>query len=173
MASIVHDIGLEETKAGLGDRVFRLFGMQPRLGKKTAYTVGERIKKDFLKRLPALGKLIEHVGSQKRLVGLDGRILKVRSDHAALNTLLQSAGALVCKQWLVEFENLLIDSGIRPLVHQVAWVHDEVQVECPGYLADTVGKLCVEAIKRSGDHFDIAVRLDGEYKIGNNWKETH
>lgn len=86
--------------------------------------------KRFLNNLPALSKLIEQVqlaSERGHLLGLDKRQIKVRSAHAALNTLLQSSGALVCKQWLVEFDKLVKDI---PETQQVVWVHDEIQVEC-------------------------------------------
>lgn len=77
---------------------------------------GTKIKKRFLKSLPAMAKLVEAVqAAAKRgyLTGLDGRKLHVRSSHAALNTLLQSAGALVCKQWLVILERELQAAGLK------------------------------------------------------------
>ena len=61
------------------------------------------------------------------LRGLDGRILHVRSPHSALNLLLQSAGAIICKQWIVLTEQMLYEQGLR---HGwdgdyafMAWVH--------------------------------------------------
>jgi DNA polymerase-1 len=35
------------------------------------------------------------------LVLLDGRRTYVRHEHAALNSLLQSAGAIICKRWII------------------------------------------------------------------------
>ena len=58
-------------------------------------------------------------------------------------------------------------------VQQVVWVHDEIQVECPEENAEDIGKLAVESIKRTGEHFNLRLPLTGEYKIGNNWSETH
>lgn len=52
-------------------------------------------------------------------------------------------------------------------------VHDEFQMEVDEDIAEEVGKLGVEAIVKAGDHFDFRCPLDGEYKIGNNWAETH
>jgi len=131
------------------------------------------IKKRFLNGLPALNKLITDVQSASEkgyLIGLDKRHIKVRSSHAALNTLLQSGGAIICKQWLIEF-NKLIQTYTD--VHQVVWVHDEIQIECPEKDADTIGKLAVDAIKRTGELFNLRLPLTGKYKIGNNWSETH
>ena len=87
-----------------------------------------------------------------------------------MNTLLQSAGAIVCKQWLVEFDKAV--SHIKG-VQQLLWVHDEIQVECDKDKAEEVGKLAVECIKRTGEHFKLRVPLTGEYKISNNWSGTH
>lgn len=104
------------------------------------------------------------------LKGLDKRRIKVRSVHSALNTLLQSSGAIICKRWLVEFDKLLTNV---PSAHQVVWVHDEVQVECNEEDADRVGKLAVQAIVKSGTHFNLRIPLTGEYNVGANWSETH
>ena len=132
-----------------------------------------KIKKRFLNNLPALNKLITQVQSAAErgyLIGLDKRKIKIRSAHAALNTLLQSGGALVCKQWLVEFDKVVKKI---PDAQQVVWVHDEIQVECLEKDAETIGRLAVEAIKRTGEHFQLRLPLTGEYKIGDNWSETH
>jgi DNA polymerase I-like protein with 3'-5' exonuclease and polymerase domains len=132
-----------------------------------------KIKKRFLNNLPALNKLITQVQSAAErgyLIGLDKRKIKIRSAHAALNTLLQSGGALVCKQWLVEFDKVVKKI---PDAQQVVWVHDEIQVECLEKDAETIGRLAVEAIERTGKHFQLRLPLTGEYKIGDNWSETH
>jgi len=137
---------------------------------------GTVLKKRFLAKLPALATLIERVqkaAERGYIVGLDGRHLKVRSPHSALNVLLQSAGALICKQWMVEFNYALIEQGLRESCQQVAWVHDEIQLETREDMADEIGKLAVECIKRAGDAFSIRCPLDGEYNIGDNWAETH
>ena len=132
-----------------------------------------KIKKRFLNNLPALHKLIEAVKivSEKGFItALDKRQIKIRSSHASLNSLLQSAGAIICKRWLVEFNNSIKEI---PHVQQVVWVHDEIQVECLEKDAEQVGRLAVECIKRTGDYFQLRVPLTGEFKIGNNWSETH
>lgn len=138
---------------------------------------GKALKAKFFKRFPALKKLIDGVQAKAKgkgsIKGLDGRKLHIRSSHSALNTLLQSAGAIVCKQWIVEFVRLLRDAGLYELVKIVAWVHDELQMEVPEALADQVGELCVRAILIAGEKLGIRVPLTGEYSTGMNWKETH
>ncbi len=57
--------------------------------------------------------------------------------------------------------------------HFVANVHDEWQIEVKEDMADTVGKLGVECIIQAGELLKLRCPLDGEYKVGKNWSETH
>ena len=136
---------------------------------------GKELKSRFLKNTPSLEKLREQVSSiaasKGTLPGLDGRRVQVRSDHAALNTLLQSAGAIVMKQALV----LLNDELRRAKINYkfVANVHDEWQIEVEEARAEEAGKLGVLAIEKAGKVLNMRCPLGGEYKVGNSWKETH
>ena len=135
---------------------------------------GAQLKQRFLDSLPALLKLINKVarhGLQGSLPGLDGRRVLIRSEHAALNTLLQSAGAIVMKQALVIATNKLARYGYPYKL--VAQVHDEFQVEVPEEYAQQVGAVFRNAIREAGRTLELRCPLDGEYKIGNNWSETH
>jgi DNA polymerase I-like protein with 3'-5' exonuclease and polymerase domains len=138
---------------------------------------GAMLKKRFLAKTPALKKLITNVTAYAEkhgyVPGLDGRLLKIRSPHAALNTLLQSAGALISKQAIILFKQLLTDKGYQDRAHLVAWVHDEIQVESDKEIADEVGKLAVQSFEISGKHFQFRCPITGEYKVGSNWSETH
>lgn len=77
---------------------------------------GKKLKESFLAKTPALDQLKKTVGKAAKrgwLRGLDGRKVYVRSEHAALNTLLQSAGAIICKKWIVTLEELLQAKGYK------------------------------------------------------------
>ncbi len=137
---------------------------------------GAVLKKRFLKSLPALNTLIEGVQTASKkgyLIGLDGRRVRVRAEYAALNTLLQSAGALICKQWIREFNKSLHETNLHEHCKLVSWVHDEIQLEVKGGMEANVGKLAVQSIGRAGHFFRVRCELTGEYKVGNNWAETH
>lgn len=137
---------------------------------------GARLKARFLKALPALNTLITKVqqaSTKGYLIGLDGRRIHVRAEYAALNSLLQSAGALIAKQWIIEFDRALKDKGLYEYAKQVAWIHDEIQVEVTEGYETNVGEIAVESIKKAGRHFDFRCQLDGEYKVGRNWADTH
>ena len=135
---------------------------------------GAKLKENFLGQTPALAKLIDKVkgiAAKGYLPGIDGRRIWVRSEHAALNTLLQGAGAIVMKKALVLFDDKVIANKWN--VKCVANVHDEAQLECPRDIAEDVGKAFKQSIIEAGEHFKLRCPLDGQYKIGNNWRETH
>jgi hypothetical protein len=135
---------------------------------------GERVKEKFLRATPSLRRLREKVDrvAQRRWVkGLDGRKIIIRQVHSALNTLLQGAGAIVMKKALTLLDEYVIRKQIKafPVVN----VHDEFQYEVEESRAEEFGKLAVQAIIDAGKQLNIRCPLDGEYKIGNNWSETH
>ena len=136
---------------------------------------GKDLKSRFLQNTPSLKILREKVSSIAKntgtLPGLDGRRLQVRSDHAALNTLLQSAGAIVMKQAVVLLDESLSKFGID--YKFVANVHDEWQIEVEEPYADMVGKIGTQSIENAGKVLEMRCPLAGEYKVGNSWKETH
>ncbi len=110
--------------------------------------------------------------------GLDGRKLPVRHKHAALNTLLQSAGAIICKKWMVELDRLIKENNLD--AHQVAWIHDELQFECKADQAELLGELGEKAMKITEEYFNFKCPLTildtdkGAFaSIGASWKETH
>jgi DNA polymerase I-like protein with 3'-5' exonuclease and polymerase domains len=140
---------------------------------------GRKIKAQFLKALPSLGVLKQKISralqNRKWLVGLDKRRLFIRSEHAALNTLLQSAGAVLMKQATVILFNKLKASGLVPNQDFafVAHVHDEFQVECWPEFGEKVVEQAEASIKEAGEVFNCRCPLEGRAKLGNSWSETH
>ena len=120
----------------------------------------------------------EKLDATRCLIGLDGRLLHIRSPHAALNTLLQSAGALICKKWVCILEKNLREAGYK---HGwdgdfalMAWVHDEVQIAArTKEIAEDVIKVCQESMREVQQYFNFKCQLDTEGKIGHNWSDCH
>jgi DNA polymerase-1 len=145
-------------------------------------TEGARLREKFMAGVPALGNLVKAVKkkakAQKELIAVDGGVLKIRSDHSALNTLLQSAGAIICKKWGVLIERELVRRGYK---HGwdgdfafMAWVHDEYQIAArTEKLAHEIGEISKWAIRQVEEHFTFQCPLDADYKIGRNWAECH
>lgn len=152
---------------------------------KKIVQLGKRSRSRIAEGLPALGKLISKVKKKAKktgkLTGLDGRQLHIRSEHAALNTLLQSAGAVLMKQALVLLDRDLKERGFKntdddPWSYDyefVANVHDEFQIEVKEEHAETVGRLAADAIARAGEPFGFRIPLAGSSDIGVDWSETH
>lgn len=135
---------------------------------------GAELKQRFLRNTPALEALRTRVGRAARrgyLQGLDGRRIYVRSAHAALNTLLQGAGAVVMKKALVLLDRDATNMGLD--YKFVGNIHDEIQAEVAPKDAEAFGQLAVASIKEAGRCYDLRCALDGEYKIGETWADTH
>ncbi len=148
---------------------------------------GQRLIDSFLQNTPNLKRLREKVAriyaKKGWLQGLDGRKLLVRAEHSALNTLLQGAGAIVMKQAVVILHERLRKAKID--FKMVANVHDEWQIEVEESRAEEVGKMGKQAIADVVKELKVLddpvpdpkkrlrCPLDGEYKVGNSWKETH
>lgn len=142
--------------------------------------LGKKIKSKFLQNMPALAQLIravqDRVKTKGYLVGIDGRILPARSQHSALNLLLQSAGAVVMKKATVILWRKLAEQGFTfgDEVAQMAHIHDEYQLAVRNDIPpELVGNIAVQAIREAGEAFNFRCPLDGEYKTGKNWAECH
>ena len=135
---------------------------------------GNILKKNFLDNTPALKKLRDKVTKSSKkgwVTGLDGRKLHIRSEHSALNTLLQSAGAVIMKKALVLLDEYAKQYKID--YKFVLNVHDEFQCEVRKDQADFFGGLAVGSIVQAGKSFKLNCPLDGEYKVGETWQQTH
>ena len=135
---------------------------------------GKRARQYFFDNKPSFKSLrdrVQRASAKGYLKGLDGRKLHIRNAHSALNTLLQGAGAIIMKQGLVLLDNVLKLNAVE--YKFVANIHDEWQIEVPEDKADFIGQFAVDSIVKAGEHFNLRCPLDGEYKIGDNWSETH
>ena len=135
---------------------------------------GKRLKAKFLSNTPALGRLRERVGvasGRGYVLGLDRRRVAVRSEHAALNTLLQSAGAIVMKKALQLLDEYATKWNIDYKI--IGNIHDEIQTEVQATEADVFGRLATSCIEAAGTYFKLNCPLAGEYKVGDTWADTH
>ena len=135
---------------------------------------GKRARQYFFDNKPSFKSLrdrVQRASAKKFLKGLDGRKLYVRNQHSALNTLLQGAGAIIMKKALVLLDDMLKLNAVQ--YKFVANIHDEWQIEVKESQADFVGEVAVESIIKAGEYFNLRCPLDGEYKTGVNWSETH
>ena len=135
---------------------------------------GAEIIRNFCKAVPAYERLkskVERLAEKGTLPGIGGYQLKVRSTHSSLNTLLQSAGAIISKQWLVQLTKNLRAKKIPYKL--VAWVHDEVQLETPHQYGDIVGKVVVHSAAEAGEILKFRCPVGAEYGVAENWAGSH
>lgn len=145
-----------------------------------AARAGREARNRLMQAVPALGKLIKAVekkikGGKGYLTGLDGRRLRARSANAALNTLLQSAGAVQMKRGLVILYDALLAKGWEwgREFSIILLVHDEWQANVLPELADEYGETACEAIRAAGRFYSFRCPLEAQYDKGSNWKDTH
>jgi DNA polymerase I-like protein with 3'-5' exonuclease and polymerase domains len=135
---------------------------------------GKQLIDNFIENTPGLASLKKKLSKFVKvghMPGLDGRRVRIRSEHAALNTLLQSAGAIIAKQWLVESEKLLKENNIS--FQFMAWVHDEVQLSVLPSQAEQAASLVEKAASMAGEALKFRCRVDAEGKCGDNWATCH
>ena len=142
---------------------------------------GRAIREQFFAATPAIKKLrnavIEKYETKNHLLGLDERKLFPRSSHSALNILLQSAGAVISKQWLINARKALQEHGFSygwgaDYVF-CAWVHDEVQCATREGIAEDVGNIIRRSAQEAGEDFGFRCRIDAEFSVGESWATTH
>tara|TARA_R100001530_G_scaffold90636_1_gene62974 strand:+ start:3036 stop:4910 length:1875 start_codon:yes stop_codon:yes gene_type:complete len=147
--------------------------------KKQRMSRGYKLKRKYYKNLPALEELTKKITAKAESEGfikaIDGRPIKIRSPHSALNFCLQSAGAIISKLWYIICYEELSRKGF---VYGKDWsflahVHDEIQFAAKDSIAEDVAKVAVLSSELAGDRLRMRVKIESEYKIGDNWAECH
>ena len=137
-------------------------------------TEGQKLIDRFLTNMPALDRVRKQVlkaAEGGRIKGMDGRTLIVRSPHAALNTIIQGAGATICKDWLVNMTQRINSTGVDAKL--VASIHDEYQFEVAKKDVQRFGTITKEAIKDTEHTLNLRCPLDSTWQDGETWAMTH
>lgn len=130
--------------------------------------------KGMERNLKGFKKFKDHIAFRARIgnfEGLDGRIIPLKSAHYGMSSYLQSFEAVIMKRAMIQSYKEVTARGLD--AHQVAIVHDEMQYDCAADVAEEVGNILRNNIIEAGKYFNVFCPLDGEYKIGKNWAETH
>lgn len=145
---------------------------------------GKKFRANLMKSLPALNKLVEAVKYRRKqkgpegthfIRGIAGHPMFCRSEHSALNTLLQSAGAQVAKVWYILFHEYMTDLGYvyGEDYETHAFVHDEIQAGCRPEIEDVVGTILCQSAEQAGEVLGFRLPTAAEYKTGLTWSDTH
>jgi DNA polymerase I len=141
--------------------------------------LGSTAMNSFMQGIPALkalkDRIAHNIAKREYLIGLDGRPLFCRSDFKGLNVLLQSSGALIMKQVVIELHNKMYDLGYiyGHDWQQHAFVHDEVEVSCRPELTEEIKQIALTCFNNAGEFFGFLCRIDGDARVGHTWKEVH
>ena len=158
---------------GIGDLALgkKLHNEEVRMTDSELKLKGKEIKKTFLKNLPKLQELKNEIEKNNNIKVLDNSIVVSEESYKNLNILLQTASSIIMKKALELFKEKLVEENIE---HKfVANIHDEIQIEVNEEDSKLVGELGKKSIIDSGYFYKLNIFLDAEYKIGNNWSETH
>tara|TARA_Y100000287_G_scaffold175153_1_gene164613 strand:+ start:2656 stop:3960 length:1305 start_codon:yes stop_codon:yes gene_type:complete len=163
---------------GAGDQKLG-HSLHPELSDAQKKQLGQELRRKFLDAIPGLEPLInavkERVRANGRLMGLDRRPIFCRAEHASLNYLLQSAGAIISKRWVVVGQDLLDEAGLTYDVDytRCAYVHDEVQFSVVPQEVDRVKTLLENAAPLAGQYYKFRVPITASADSGQNWSDTH
>jgi len=129
----------------------------------------------LMKTTPGLENAIKEAQEEQAASGwiqtIDGGYVRCLSPHAALNSKLQSAGGITMKVASIILDGWCIEKGIDQML--VGSIHDEGQHDVATKDAEEFGKLGVASIVAAGEELNFSVPLDGDYKIGDSWAQTH
>ena len=133
---------------------------------------GAAIRERYLRGMPSFANLQRRVARQAvsgTVTGIDGRHVRVRSEHAALNTLLQSCAAVIAKQWLINVhETLPPGPNILPMIHHELCIEADASLD-----PEEIGLISKNAVQAVAEQLSFNCPLDCDWKVGNNWSETH
>ncbi len=141
--------------------------------------LGRKAIMGFMEGVPALQKLKDtlkkNLEKRGHLIGLDRRPLYCRSEFKALNVLLQSAGAIIMKQVVVNLHELTANSQLTYGIdwEQHAMIHDEVQLSVNPNLVEKIKPLVLKSFVKAGSFYDFKCLIEGDIKVGANWALTH
>lgn len=151
------------------------FIVMPTASESKRKKLGKEARANVEHMIPALGlinKRIKDTTSERNwLKGIDGRQVFIRSDHAALNTLLQSGGAIVAKKWVVQSRKLWQGNDIFYI--RRTWYHDETQTSVLKDQAQQAGELQKQAALEAGQLLGMKVPIEAAFGIGESWAATH
>ena len=140
---------------------------------------GKQVADTFLKNLTGIKTLIADCARQSKdkgtVTAIDGRELKSKSPHSALNLLLQGSAGVIAKKWMVNYHEL---AALKGLPHgtnwsQCAFIHDEYQCACDTKYATKLGDIMVDGCAMIQQQFNTTLPIEADYQIGASWAETH
>jgi len=133
---------------------------------------GNKLKYEFLNRIPALKTMkykYEAAAEAGYIIGLDGRRIPVSDPYYTMAALLQGGETVLMRRAM----KLWTERSGHIDYSLLGWIHDEWQTEVKEEQAEEFGKIQRQSIIDAGVELNLRCPMDGEFKVGSNWKETH
>ena len=144
------------------------------LSDEQAKAKGAELRQAFVSSIDGLAELLESIklaSNRGYVKSIDGRPIKVDSQHKALNYLLQSGAGVIAKRWMV-----LNDTATKELdipCNQLAFIHDELQFETHPNYADSLSTCLERTAGDAGRYYNLRIPIAAEAKQGYSWADVH
>jgi DNA polymerase I-like protein with 3'-5' exonuclease and polymerase domains len=124
---------------------------------------------------PGVYKLIKSLESyhmkHKFIRGLDNRKIHIRAKYKLLNSLIQSAAAIIFKTWGVMAMRGILTAGLD--CKQIIAYHDEYEYRCHKSCVEEASRIIKEAALDAGKYYKLSVPITTDIKVGRNWAMVH
>ena len=147
------------------------YSYDKQLSEEDAKEKGKEIRAAYIDAIPGLDKFLAAVrkaSARGYVLGLDDRRILVDSRHKSVNYLIQGSAAILAKRWM-----LLANKELPIDTHQVAFIHDELQFECPSTAVDAVSYILQLAATEAGEYYNLRIPVAAEAKSGLTWADVH
>lgn len=142
--------------------------------------VGQELMNVLLRYIPGLAdfkSIVENRAKRGYIKGLDGSPVYIRKKegrlllHTTINTIFQQAGSMVVKRATVDFNKEV--SKMELPWHQTVHQHDELQGITREAAAPLLGDIFNRSLVAAGNFYGLSCPMEGEWKMGKSWAETH
>lgn len=150
-------------------------GMSVGADRNNAGQVGFAVRQGLEEGIVGMTELLEWIQKESREKGyvtlIDGRIIHTRKESAALNSLLQAEGSIICKRWMVYMDYLVKEFQLD--AKQVGWIHDECAEEVNESDVDIFVKIPEKSMSLVEKYFNYRCPLKVSCDVGDNWYDVH
>ncbi len=116
-------------------------------------------------------RLVNMYKSKGHIIGIDGRQLMIRAEYKLLNSLFQSAAAIIFKQWLILCCDALDAAGLD--IELIISYHDEIQLRCHEDDVEVAIPIIERTCSEAGEMLGVRVPIKADVMVGMNWFQTH
>lgn len=155
----------------------RLAADQAQFGTVLTGREGDVLKKKLISSIPGFEELINKLQRELEQTGritlCDGSKILVPSPHMVIPYLLQGDESRLMKRALIYLYAELVKHNLLRYVIKVADIHDEWQFRIKDEYVSTFTELSLPCFIRAGESFSYRIPIEGDYKVGKTWAETH